>query len=173
MNKPNCGNCHLLGKLCPKEVFSMEDERSAVSQDCGLLCHPGAREWLMADVIKELERLGNQDIDPKVFEVYVNACDRGAQEQFFREHDTAIRTEDNLVWMTPEEEEKCIRADERNKILRLVESDEWQKEHDEQNRNAMLDKFKEVIRLHDEDELLYPDLYNEFLSIYKSLKGEQ
>jgi len=71
------------------------------------------------------------------------------------EHDTAIRTE------------------ERNKILRLVESDEWQKEHDEQTRNDTLDKFKEVIRLHDEDELLYPDLYNEFLVIYKSLRKER
>ena len=71
------------------------------------------------------------------------------------EHDTAIRTE------------------ERNKILRLVESDEWQKEHDEQTRNQTLDKFKEVIRLHDEDELLYPDLYNEFLVIYKSLRKER
>ena len=36
----------------------------------------------------------------------------------------------------------------------------------------VLDKFKEVIRLHDEDELLYPDLYNEFLVIYKSLRKE-
>ena len=72
-----------------------------------------------------------------------------------KQHDTAIRTE------------------ERNKILRLVESDEWQKEHDEQTRNQTLDKFKEVIRLHDEDELLYPDLYNEFLVIYKSLRKGQ
>jgi hypothetical protein len=35
-------------------------------------------------------------------------------------------------------------------------------------RDKVLDAFKEVIRLHDEDELLYPDLYNEFLVIYKS-----
>ena len=41
-----------------------------------------------------------------------------------KEHDTAIRTE------------------ERNKILRLVESDEWQKEHDKQTRNATI---KEII----------------------------
>jgi len=70
------------------------------------------------------------------------------------------------------EREAAIRTEERNKILRLVESDEWQKEHDEQTRNQTLDKFKEVIRLHDEDELLYPDLYNEFLVIYKSLRKE-
>jgi hypothetical protein len=37
-------------------------------------------------------------------------------------------------------------------------------------RDEVLDKFKEIIRLHDEDELLYPDLYNEFLVIYKSLR---
>jgi len=43
------------------------------------------------------------------------------------EHDTAIRTE------------------ERNKILRLVESDEWQKEHDEQTRNQTLDGIIKAI----------------------------
>ena len=42
--------------------------------------------------------------------------------------------------------------------------------HDDEIRDNMLDKFKEIIRLHDEDELLYPDLYNEFLVIYKSLR---
>ena len=47
------------------------------------------------------------------------------------------------------------------------------KEARDQERGRVLDKFKEVIRLHDEDELLYPDLYNEFLVIYKSLRREE
>ena len=41
----------------------------------------------------ELEELGNQDIDPSVFKAYANACDRGAQEQFLREHDAATLLE--------------------------------------------------------------------------------
>ena len=44
--------------------------------------------------------------------------------------------------------------------------------HDNEIQDKMLDKFKEIIRLHDEDELLYPDLYNEFLVIYKSLRSQ-
>ena len=79
----------------------------------------------------------------------------------------------NSFLMDVKQHDTAIRTEERNKILRLVESDEWQKEHDEQTRNQTLDKFKEVIRLHDEDELLYPDLYNEFLVIYKSLRKER
>jgi len=59
-------------------------------------------------------------------------------------------TKDLKVWKEYwEQHDAVIRQDERKKVL---------------------DRFKEVIRLHDEDELLYPDLYNEFLVIYKSLR---
>ena len=59
-------------------------------------------------------------------------------------------TKDLKVWKEYwEQHDAVIRQDEREKVL---------------------DRFKEVIRLHDEDELLYPDLYNEFLVIYKSLR---
>jgi hypothetical protein len=51
----------------------------------------------------------------------------------------------------------------RDEIVTEVRSHPYQS-----SRDKVLDAFKEVIRLHDEDELLYPDLYNEFLVIYKS-----
>jgi hypothetical protein len=38
-----------------------------------------------------------------------------------------------------------IRNEERTKILRLVESDEWQKEHDAETRNKTLDDVKKII----------------------------
>jgi len=43
-----------------------------------------------------------------------------------------------------------------------------------QERERVLKEFEEVIRLHDVDELLYADLYNEFLKIWKvqSLRGQ-
>jgi hypothetical protein len=43
-----------------------------------------------------------------------------------------------------------IRKEERNKILRLVESDEWQKEHDEQTRYATLNEVYEAMISSDE-----------------------
>jgi hypothetical protein len=79
-------------------------------------------------------------------------CDKYTNCTDCQQHDTAIRTE------------------ECNKILRLVESDEWQKEHDAETRNATLDKFKPLISMHDVDGLPYADLYNEFLSIYKLMR---
>lgn len=33
----------------------------------------------------DLEELGNEDIDPKAFEIYARTCDEGAKEQYFRE----------------------------------------------------------------------------------------
>lgn len=41
----------------------------------------------------DLEELGNQDIDPKVFEAYARACDKGAQEQFLMEQIRKAREE--------------------------------------------------------------------------------
>ena len=69
-DKPNCGNCPNKGtEQCPYDVicfnedhcdfiqpFKRSDEFMKFSMACGLLCHPGAREWLMAPVIKELEQ---------------------------------------------------------------------------------------------------------------------
>jgi hypothetical protein len=49
-----------------------------------------ARPHTPAPDDNELEDLGNQDIDPKVFAAWGDACERGAQEQFLREHDAAI-----------------------------------------------------------------------------------
>ena len=66
---------------------------------------------------------------------------------------------------TPEQKEMDRRVIELAKTIRLDPPEKYQQE-----RDKVLDKFKEVIRLHDEDELLYPDLYNEFLVIYKSLR---
>jgi len=48
----------------------------------------------------------------------------------------------NSFLMDVKQHDTAIRTEERNKILRLVESDEWQKEHDEQTRNATI---KEII----------------------------
>jgi hypothetical protein len=38
----------------------------------------------------DLEALGNEDVDPKVFAAWGDACEKGAQDQFLREHDAAI-----------------------------------------------------------------------------------
>jgi len=61
----------------------------------------------------------------------------------------------------------CISSEKGHWILKTVRS---RKHSPPSGRDKVLDKFAEVIRLHDEDELLYPDLYNEFLVIYKSLR---
>jgi hypothetical protein len=37
---------------------------------------------------------------------------------------------------------------------------------------ATLDEFQVIERMHDIDELSYPDLYNEFIKIYKSLRTQ-
>jgi len=71
-DKPNCSTCPLPKKLYLEDTIHTKD---AYVYDCpisghwmpskedggtifktGCLSHPGAREWLMADVIKELER---------------------------------------------------------------------------------------------------------------------
>jgi hypothetical protein len=39
----------------------------------------------------ELEELGNQDIDPAIFEAYANACNKGAEEQYLKEYAATIR----------------------------------------------------------------------------------
>jgi hypothetical protein len=63
------------------------------------------------------------------------------------------------------EEKPCDHCD-----FQEIENTIWKAEQTARasERDKVLDAFKEVIRLHDEDELLYPDLYNEFLVIYKS-----
>jgi len=69
-DKPNCGNCPNKGtEQCPYDVicfnedhcdfiqpFKRSDEFMKFSMACGLLCHPGARDWLMRDVLQELEK---------------------------------------------------------------------------------------------------------------------
>ena len=60
----------------------------------------------------------------------------------------------NSFLMDVKQHDTAIRTEERNKILRLVESDEWQKEHDEQTRNQTLDDVRKAlshIRFQEED----------------------
>ena len=51
-DKPNCENCPIKND-CSEWKYSLV---RAAFRSYGLLCHPGAKEWLMADVIKELEK---------------------------------------------------------------------------------------------------------------------
>lgn len=60
MNEVNCRSCNLIP--CPYiEELEQESDTAYFIFDqiekVGCLSHPGAREWLMRDVVKELERL--------------------------------------------------------------------------------------------------------------------
>jgi len=66
--KPNCGNCirleiSELDDSCPNEEMcgisgcTITPEVKSWVEIHGCLSHPGAREYLMADVIKELEEI--------------------------------------------------------------------------------------------------------------------
>ena len=66
-DKPNCSTCpHWVNRfqgqldICPlrrfQSISSYEDHIHYITREVGCLSHPGAREWLMKDVIKELER---------------------------------------------------------------------------------------------------------------------
>lgn len=48
-------------KQCPTETLATDEEIGLVSISHGLLCHSNARAWLMQDVIKELEKLYNEE----------------------------------------------------------------------------------------------------------------
>ena len=62
IQKPNCGNCSLYDD-CPLSciVISKVSQQQLIVDTVGCLIHPGAREWLMALVIKELEQLYNEE----------------------------------------------------------------------------------------------------------------
>ena len=62
MNKPNCSTCSKENtKKCPIDFRGLNGNSDILSgmlrvtNHCLMGCHPGAREWLMKDVIKELE----------------------------------------------------------------------------------------------------------------------
>jgi len=75
-DKPNCGNCPYPKSNTPdaykcsylmasvdewegthkKNLLPGKDRRYNFTKVVGCLSHPGAKEWLMADVIKELEK---------------------------------------------------------------------------------------------------------------------
>ena len=57
--KPHCGKCT---KYCDSYQYSGDigrREMSLQTSTYGCVTNPGAREYLMADVVKELERLSN------------------------------------------------------------------------------------------------------------------
>jgi len=49
-NKPNCGNCP--DKRC---VWKDIPDIRYATKSIGCLSHPGAREWLMKDILEKLE----------------------------------------------------------------------------------------------------------------------
>jgi len=56
-DKPNCRNCHAIhDDRCPIEFATDKCDAYRITQITGCLFHPGAREYLMKDVIKELEQ---------------------------------------------------------------------------------------------------------------------
>ena len=62
MNKPNCGNCPFCDRdtgtwdYCNEKDFAIDPlETKEKIELVGCLSHPGAREYLMAPVIKKLE----------------------------------------------------------------------------------------------------------------------
>ena len=63
IEKPNCSTCTI--KRCPMFSYdggkptdsSVHSQQRLAIEKVGCLSHPGAREYLMKDVIKELERL--------------------------------------------------------------------------------------------------------------------
>jgi hypothetical protein len=64
--KPNCSDCtnddcpiHPNGLPFPEEVRYEINVIQEHTKEMGCLSNPGAREWLMKDVIEELERRGN------------------------------------------------------------------------------------------------------------------
>ena len=67
--KPNCGNCPFCDRdtgtwdYCNEGDFAIDPlETKEKIEIVGCLSHPGAREYLMDPVIKELERLSNQNV---------------------------------------------------------------------------------------------------------------
>jgi len=62
MNKPNCSTCPKENtKKCPIDFRGLNGNSDIlggmlrVTNRCLMGCHPGAREWLMKDVITELK----------------------------------------------------------------------------------------------------------------------
>jgi hypothetical protein len=69
-NPCNCSTCTVpknvtYPKWCPvieEWIAPNYPEKIFILRKCGCLSRPGAREWLMKDVIEELERLSNQNV---------------------------------------------------------------------------------------------------------------
>lgn len=100
--KSNTYWCGHWGNRTPEELLS---ECESVISDMRLY-HPELFRSRPApapiDDIDDLEELGNQDIDPKVFAAWGAACERGAQEQFLREYAAQAREDfEELI------EDKC------------------------------------------------------------------
>ena len=56
-DKPNCRNCHAIhDDRCPIEFATDKCDAYRTTQITGCLFNPGAREWLMKDVIEYLEQ---------------------------------------------------------------------------------------------------------------------
>jgi len=72
-DKPNCGNCSHLDEgtkrycTCRKINEQVDGEDMGFVGRIGCLSHPGAREYLMKDVIKELERLKHESYNTPRF----------------------------------------------------------------------------------------------------------
>lgn len=71
--KPNCSNCHTFTKgtergesgmgFCQIDHRSITWQQWCIIKEKGCLSHPDAREYLMRDVLKELERLYAEEND--------------------------------------------------------------------------------------------------------------
>jgi len=62
IQKPNCETCTKRGTACKRiDPYPTVGQGYQISiiNDVGCLSHPGAREYLMQDVIQELERRAN------------------------------------------------------------------------------------------------------------------
>jgi len=65
IQKPNCENCPYFpddDMRCPIEYSTDQNYAERTTTMTGCLYHPGAREYLMAPVIAELERLSKQNV---------------------------------------------------------------------------------------------------------------
>jgi hypothetical protein len=65
--------------------------------------------------------------------------------------------------------ENCDEICQHSRIYSPLQMQQARKDE----REKVLNKFEEIIRLHDVDELRYADLYNEFLVVYKLLRSKQ
>ena len=79
------------------------------------------------------------------------------------------------ITLVAEECRKCneIESCEQKQSIIDYQKREIAQEAAKAAREKVLDVFAEVEYLHNVDEITYPDLYNEFIQRYKSLRGAQ